>query len=542
MREKLKQFFKINEVDIKKILLISSLFILLVFIYFSFLPVISPDSSNYYFFMKIIAGDIPLSAWNTVRGPGMPFVLYLITRILGDNVNGFLIGSFLSYLILLFFIYLIIKEINRLYKDKISSAIVWYFFVTLIVFNPLSIGYYHAMLTEFVATTIAIVGCFLAYKWIDVKFEKNRIIFVFYIIAFSFLSVFVWFLKQPYLSILFFPLFISTVLSIIKRRNAKNILSKIFSFIFIIVSLVASINMWNYFLVNKGGVSLEGRGAGDFLSTGLVSALSNFRVRRDLETIDESYIDGIIYLEELEKNKIKDIIRRDSEDEEYLIYDVINRKGDIVDTIVWFRTSKSPISVTESLGFIWEQVKEYPVLCIDSYITNYLATINVFANYTEDYLSYFPVKTFAEGSNENRSLSLAILVNRPIYWWAPEDAPYKITYMPEYEKINEPNELAKNLLVINVETSLFLFKIVFFISPFAFIYFTVLYVLQINKKKKSKNIFLYQLLIVLFGTSFLHVLLHAITGAIIDRYAFVAYPIALLAMILLFKLKEYKVK
>jgi ammonia channel protein AmtB len=133
-------------------------------------------------------------------------------------------------------------------------------------------------------------------------------------------------------------------------------------------------------------------------------------------------------------------------------------------------------------------------------------------------------------------------VNRPIYWWAPEDAPYKITYMPEYEKINEPNELAKNLLVINVETSLFLFKIVFFISPFAFIYFTVLYVLQINKKKKSKNIFLYQLLIVLFGTSFLHVLLHAITGAIIDRYAFVAYPIALLAMILLFKLKEYKVK
>lgn len=542
MKERLKQFLKTNKINVKKALLISSLFILLVFIYFSFLPVISPDSSNYYFFMKIIAGDIPLSAWNPVRGPGTPFVLYLITRILGDNVIGFLVGSFLSYLVLLFFIYLIIKEINKLYRDKISSAIVWYFFVTLIVFNPLAIGYYHAMLTEFVATTIAIVGCFLAYKWVDVEFEKSRTTFLLYVIIFSFLSAFVWFLKQPYLSIILFPLFISTMLSIIKRRNTKNILSKILSFVFIIVSLVASINMWNYFLVNKGGVSLKGRGAGDLLSTGLIPALSNFRVRRDLDTINESYIDGIVYLEELEKNKIKDIIRKDLEDEEYLLYDVINIKGDIVDTIVWFRTSKNPVTVTEALHFIWEQVKEYPVLCIDSYITNYLATINVFATNLDNYLHYFPVKTFTEGSNENRGLSLAILLDRPIYWWAPDDAPYKITYMPEYEKINEPNELAKNLLSINVETSLFLFKIVFFFSPFAFMYFTVLYVLQIYKKGKSKNVFLYQLLIVLFGTSFLHVLLHAITGAIIDRYAFVAYPLSLLGMILLFKLKEYKVK
>jgi hypothetical protein len=532
-------FGKIRECKIYQILFLVCLGLFLCLLYFSFLPVIAPDSSTYYGYINIFTGERALSHWDPVRGPVLPAFIYIFTFVFGDNVYGFLIGTFIFYLGLLFFGYKIIREITSIYRDKILDYFIWILFVILIIFNPLLIGYYHTMLTEFIATTIALICCFMSYRWINKSFAENRKSFILYTLAFAFLTIFAWFLKQPYVSIVVFPLFVGTLLSIMKIRNIKNVLSKIGVVLFCIFCLFAGIFVWNRILINSGGASPSNVSSG-FVNSGMVQGLSNIRVVEHSEIKDSDYVQGHKYLRTKEKEEILKIILNESEYKDYKIYNVLNLRGDIVDTKVLFQENKDYITSAEAFNHIVGVAKEYPILFLDSYVSNYLAMINIYTSRTEDGFAFYPEKVFEDSWSEHKSLGLVIYEHRPIYWWGFSGATRIDHDMPHYEKINQPNEFPKMFMLSTAGLQLTLFQIIFFITPFVLLVLVIKYVKLVWRFRENKLIPLYEMLIVLFGFGFLHILLHVLTGAIVDRYAIVAYPAVLLGMMLLFKLRWEK--
>ena len=78
-----------------------------------------------------------------------------------------------------------------------------------------------------------------------------------------------------------------------------------------------------------------------------------------------------------------------------------------------------------------------------------------------------------------------------------------------------------------------LFKVVFILLPIILI--SSLYIRLFTKKNKSyyKNL---NLIIILLSFSLLHVLLHTVTGAIIDRYATPAFMTTILGIFMFIKL------
>lgn len=509
----------------------------LVLIYFSFLPIVTPDSSTYYEYLDILKGKLGLDSWNVTRGPAMPLILYIFASIFGDNANGFLIGTFIFYLVLLFFAYKIIKENTKIYDNKITNFIIWFLYILVIVFNPLIIGYYHTMLTEFVATTVSLISCYLSYKFIKKQYKNEKISFLIYTFVFSLLAAFMWFLKQPYITTIIFPLLISVILSIIRFKNLSNVLSKSLSFLFVMLFVLLSTSIWNKILISNDADSPNNK-TQYFLSEGLVNGVTNYR---RIDTVESHNIDCVRaydYLTEKEKQEIIKIINNNSKYKDYKIFNVLNGEK-IIDRKILFQRDTSVANTKEAINFIFNSLQEHPLLLADSYFSNYFATIDVYQSYSSDYKYYYPIKSFEEFYSENKTIGLASFYERPIYWWAWSDGKIEVENMKQYEVMNTPNETLSDLMLSSSELSLSIFKIVFLIAPLMFIYLFIKY-LSIVKKKDNYFMPLYEIIIILFGFSFMHILLHAVTGALIDRYASVAYPAALIGSFLLLKLKSKK--
>ena len=93
--------------------------------------------------------------------------------------------------------------------------------------------------------TIALVMCYLTWKWIDYDWKENKKQSIIYAIIFAFLTVFMYHIKQSLVPLTIIPVLIVAFISIINNFKLKNILTKISTVIFIIVILIGSIKVWN---------------------------------------------------------------------------------------------------------------------------------------------------------------------------------------------------------------------------------------------------------------------------------------------------------
>lgn len=117
---------------------------------------------------------------------------------------GLLIGFFIFYLILLGSAALILNSLLKKYNKNHSNFIYWILFILLIMLNPIIIGYSHSLLTETIAPGIILLTTYFAYLWKDVSWKTSRKTSILYTVLFSFIITFMWFLKQPYMAIIFF--------------------------------------------------------------------------------------------------------------------------------------------------------------------------------------------------------------------------------------------------------------------------------------------------------------------------------------------------
>ena len=148
------------------------LFILLfLFLFFFSYPVlVLYDSAHYIAFVKILEGNALFSSWDIARGPVFPLLIFLSNIFFGKTTIGLLILSFSFYFLMLLVVKKILEAISiGSNKLKVLLYIVFFF---VIIINPIVFGYYHALLTEFVAMSISLLSCYLS--WILYLYSQEK--------------------------------------------------------------------------------------------------------------------------------------------------------------------------------------------------------------------------------------------------------------------------------------------------------------------------------------------------------------------------------
>lgn len=242
--------------------------VLIVALFFSFCAILTYDSGHYLSYVSIFEGNSPASSWDIVRGPVFPIIIHLFNIFFGKTNAGLLVGLFIFYLIFAFTCYKTCKEITAHYKhSKLIQNIV----ITILILNPLIFGYFHVLLTEFVAITFTMLNLLIAYRWIfvDTTNKKSLILYAIYFVS---SIIFCYHLKQPYIIISFVPPFIAAIISIVRNHRKKNIIYRASTLLISIVFLFASILAWNGILKKIGADENTGRDSASMLGQQLLLA------------------------------------------------------------------------------------------------------------------------------------------------------------------------------------------------------------------------------------------------------------------------------
>ena len=252
----------------KKFIAIILAFIGITMMFFTYQVVITHDSSHYIYLSNAFEGNVSFSEWDVGRGPVFPAFIRICNILFGKGTNGLLVGMFAFYILMLIGCYLIYKETIK--NDENLGRKMKYFlgllFTFLIVLNPMIIGYYHTLLTEFIAITLAVIGCYLSWKWMNTNFMENKLKYVLYTIVLAILTAISWELKQPNISTIFFPILIAAIISLIRNANWKNLLQRTITILSCIIILLISTKVWNVIL-EKNGVDMNA----DRSSSGFIS-------------------------------------------------------------------------------------------------------------------------------------------------------------------------------------------------------------------------------------------------------------------------------
>ena len=198
-------------------------FILLVVIFFSIRLVITYDSAHYLNYVAIFENNAPTSSWDIVRGPIFPVIIFSFNILFGKTGTGFLVGMFLFYLLFVLFCYKICQKIFFHYKHK---TIIQNTILAILCLNPLIFGYFHTMLTEFIAITITTINIFIAFKWLNCDVHRKSHL-ILYSLYFALNLIICYHLKQPYIIIAFIPLLVASIISIANHHTIKNIIYRI---------------------------------------------------------------------------------------------------------------------------------------------------------------------------------------------------------------------------------------------------------------------------------------------------------------------------
>lgn len=515
-----------NNKKIVLILLTVLLSTFFVYIWFSFLPTIVADSVGYYSYMDILRGERAISEWNYLRGPSFPLILYTIFTVFGDTPLGFLFGSLFFWILCVFLCLWLFKLVGVIEKG-VSCKFVFFLILFLLILNPLIIGFYHAMLTEFVACTLTILAIFLSYRWIDLPVSNIRSA-LFYMILFPALAVILWFLKQPYLFCLLIPLSLAFILGLIRKNTISTLFYKISTILLVLFSVWYGAKVWNRFLINNGGASSVQ--SENFISAITKSGLTNFSVA-SLEKQSLDYIERNRFL--FNNNDLIELGKIADSTSKYEQYEVVElkEKGEVISNMIVFWNNSAKIFETEPVAYYLTILRRHPFKVLQGYIDNYLTVINFYGCGNTNWTNYYPIKELKDWSCENRSIGLSTYETDLVaYDSNTTDWKSGNNDMSQYELINTPIPWVQKIMNILAEPALQLFKISLLLSPFLFLFSLVgSFLFKENQEYKS----FYQVMTLLFGYSFLYVLMNALTGALIDRYAFVPYVMSIIGIIVL---------
>lgn len=517
----------------KKNLIIILIFVLITVLYFLVPITVFPDSAIYYNYLRIFNGLDPISSWDIVRGPTFPIIIYTFVSVFGNAMFGLLAGSYLFFVGLLALFFVTLKKIVTILKlSKLAGVIAFGIFLILIVFNPILFGYFRALLTEYIAIFLALLSCVASWLWLKVDFPSQKLKYVLHSAFFALLFVFVWFLKQPYLTIALFPIVVAGIISIIRNHKLINIIQRVVTILFSGLVLLLAIAGWRSFLVANGIEYERASGVeGYYFSNGIIKGISNTRLGSDL--ISNQDIDGNQYLSSTEKDLVSRVIAEQASGgtTRVKLLTIMSPSGAIVDMLPVVH--KVNEFTTGDAVSVWLRVAvEHPLVVADSYISNYLAAIDIYGYDVEPVTgTLIPVKSLGVHGHENLAIGSQ-------YLYAPANMDIWTVKQINYPGLdyveNSPNIIKKVVQVAYFPIQQGLYIILFLLLPFLLIYSIIKY-RKLPKIDEANRIVanVYELIIILLSFSFLNALFNVLLGAMIDRYLYVAFPEVIMGVILL---------
>lgn len=524
---------KVKGKILKKICLIVLLCII-AYIYFSFPMMIMPDSTEYYGYLKIFYGEEKFANWNIVRGPTLPIIIYIITLLFTRTQIGLLIGSFIFYLLLLFFSIKILKKI--IYKNNVFKVISYTLFGILIIFNPILIGYMHGLLTEFIAIPCSIIFAFLSYMWLKNDKKLQKIILSISVVL---SCILMWFLKQPYVFLALGPIIVASLISIFENRKFKNILYRVGVTISCIIMIIVSNVAWNAILSNNKVDMDTGRDTTSFVKTAIVNGNTSFSIDFYEEHYTEEYILNSNLISQENKEEIIKILNKKSDFKSFKLINVFKdfksrEEDNIEEKIVLFSTNEE-YSTVDSLKMYFKLLCKHPIKTLKSYTYNYLAIANVVTSMRhKDANEYYPSLT--DGFYfENKTIGQSIYTNETNMLWLNENH-YLYDNVKDLKVENESPIVIRNIANKSFDFYNTVYRIFILGLPIVFIALLIKKKHSLNKEYRA----ILNLAIILIGISLIHILFHTFTGAIIDRYGFVVLPMAVIGTFILVFNKEKK--
>lgn len=509
---KMKNIFKYICANSRKI---SFAFIALFFI--TFPMILTYDSAHYMGYVNILEKKVPFATWDIVRGPVFPILIFFSNFFFGKTSIGLVLLSLIFYLLMLFVSTKVLNVFSR--GNQTSKYISYLLFILLVVFNIIIFGYFHTLLTEFVAISISVVSCYLSWLLLTKSFKNEKKSYLLISLYFVLITTFAWFLKQPYLSIALYPLVVSTIISIFKSKLIKSFIPQFTVILICVISLFFSIKLWNNVLEYKG-IKMEGpRSASGLLSYYLINPLENYEIIKDT---DEEYIRNGKFLSQEERKSIKE------KDSGIRIVEVYNRRGELIDQMIIETNSDGTASTTNSLKFIVKASFIHPLETLESYTINYLGLINVYQPKTNNSHDYYVEKNFRlSGCYENCAIASIIGQTRNNIYYIPENMFYRVA---DYEQSLNSPYIFRFVLNKLKTVSIISFNVSFLLLPIALIIAILYMIFGLNRSdRKSKEHM--SLVVILLGYSFLHLCTHTVTSAVIDRYASPAYITTILGYI-----------
>ena len=277
----------------KKIKLLIFLAFLVIF-YFEYSVTIAWDSAHYMQYVNIFEGTVSSNNWDVVRGPVFPLIIWFGNIIFGKTAQGLLMMTFSFYILMLVFSYKMLKEFfyNCNFSNKTKEVLI-FIIMLLIIVNPIIYGFYHCLLTEFIAITLSVCSCYLGLKWLNVDYYTDKFKYIIFSSIFLILIIFSWFLKQPYVSTTLFVLLVSYFISVFRNKKLWNFIIRTITVISCIAFLIISINIWNMILKSIGADPDADRNPTVTLGNQILNGTGYIEIKSsdDIYTLD--YIDNL---------------------------------------------------------------------------------------------------------------------------------------------------------------------------------------------------------------------------------------------------------
>lgn len=494
--------FKIKSLLMSQSMVIDIFFVILLsVIFFSIMPILSFDSFWYHTYLDIFNGNKLITDWDPTRGLPFPLLIFISTKLFGYTTQGITITMYIFYLITIFFVFKICK-ITGIGK-KVNKIFLWLILIIFLFLNPIFLGYYHLVLTEFVVSTIVAVYIYIL-LYTHIKLNENldnRSKLQLYILRGSsliILAVISFYIKQMYLVVIILPFIASEILLIINKFSIKRICLTLCNFILTLLLLIGVNNKWNQYIDIENAKNIFGQPFTN--SSAFMTSISN----------------GLRYFEPVDLN---------SNDSSEIVVNIIDNKK-----IKYNFTATNPNSgVLSAIRYTVDCILESPTTAFKGYLDNYFVIANLyhFKDTTDNYYRQEIEKDFSfTYGRENNYLACTPNQNlnrgTMVYSGLFDDQ----FYTPDSEQYKQ--KFDNNFFVENIYKTNYIKFANFLYSFIAFIAFPIMIISFIAVIRKREYFKLHAFNFIYSFTLFFHILQLAVLGSSIDRYAFPLHTLCVL--------------
>lgn len=490
-----------------------ALFALLAAIYFSLPAIVTFDSAHYHTFIPILEGRVPFAEWDIVRGPVFPTLLFISKLLFGFGSHGFVTFSGLWYLTT------VALAFSLLRTHLGGSGLSWFLVVFATVLfgaDPLIIGYYHTVLTEFVAATIFVVSIGVALTWIKLDTSRDRLKFWMVNIWFAVALPLSYLLKQPYVTAAALPLCGAFLASLITTPCVRGLRNRTITLVLSFASLIVGIALWENYLPPEAKAKYTGRSSAALLSTQILQGL---RGVVPVTASGQWLAENAPELREIPSAVRAELLASTGPD---TCSQLFKLRGGAEYLVYKCRTG----SAVEALQFVLKNLYTFPIVTTHGYLESYLeiarakeATLFGFREH-----GAIAFRAFRVGQGQSNVFDIS----------NPELASLVRGY-----KVDRKGEAGGWLGRLPYRWlgnySLLLFTWTIVLAPWlcvtSLLVLIVLRFLPGGVLQRNRGFFA-AIFVINFCVT-MHVFVHGFLMAIIDRYAFPVYPVALLSVFLI---------